>query len=51
MTTLDELKANQVVGGIISFLGGSSLAWKVFSEAWVLGQQREIIIGPKWAGQ
>jgi len=49
-TTVDELKANQVVGGIMAFVGGSSLAWKVFTEAWVLGQQREIIVGPKWAG-
>ena len=50
MMTFDELKANQVVGGIMAFVGGSSLAWKVFIEAWVLGQQRELIVGPKWAG-
>ena len=49
-TTEVELEANQVVGGIMAFIGGSPLAWKVFTEAWVLGQQRELIVGPKWAG-
>jgi GR25 family glycosyltransferase involved in LPS biosynthesis len=50
MTTVEELNTNQVVGGIMAFVGGSSLPWKVFSEAWVLGQQRDIIVGPKWSG-
>ena len=48
--TSEELNKNQIVGGIISFIGGSSLAWKIFIEAWVLGQQRDIIAGLKWAG-
>lgn len=50
MLTANELSQNQVVGGIMAFIGGTSLAWKVFTEAWVLGQQRELIVGPKWAG-
>jgi GR25 family glycosyltransferase involved in LPS biosynthesis len=46
----EEASAQQIVGGIMSFLGGSKLAWKVFSEAWVYGQNRAIIVGPKWSG-
>ncbi len=48
--TQDELAAQQIVGGIMAFVAGSKLAWKVFTEAWVFGQQRDIIMGPKWAG-
>ena len=48
--TADELAAHQVVGGIMAFIAGAPLPWKVFTEAWVLGQQRAIIVGPKWAG-
>jgi GR25 family glycosyltransferase involved in LPS biosynthesis len=48
--TADELAAHQVVGGIMAFVGGAALPWKVFTEAWVHGQRREIIVGPKWAG-
>jgi alpha(1,3/1,4) fucosyltransferase len=50
MLTPEEKTANQTVGGIVSFIGGSKLAWKVFTEAWVLGQKRNLIVGPKWAG-
>ena len=50
MVSPDELAAHQVVGGIMAFIAGASLPWKVFTEAWVLGQQRDIIVGPKWAG-
>jgi len=50
MTTPEELAAHQVVGGIMAFIAGSKPAWKLFTEAWVLGQQRDIITGPKWAG-
>ena len=46
----NELDSNQIVGGIMAFIGASQLAWKVFTEAWILGQQRDIIVGPKWAG-
>jgi GR25 family glycosyltransferase involved in LPS biosynthesis len=45
-----EKEAQQVVGGIMAFVGGAPMAWKVFVEAWSLGQRREIIVGPKWAG-
>jgi len=51
MVTPEELSQHQVVGGIMAFIAGASLPWKVFNEAWVLGQQREIIVGPKWAGK
>lgn len=50
MMTPDELAEHQVVGGILAFIGGAVLPWKVFTEAWVLGQQRDLIVGPKWAG-
>jgi GR25 family glycosyltransferase involved in LPS biosynthesis len=50
VVTPQELAGQQVVGGIMAFVGGAVLPWKVFVEAWVLGQQREIIVGPKWAG-
>jgi GR25 family glycosyltransferase involved in LPS biosynthesis len=46
----EEKSAQQVVGGIIAFVAGARLPWKVFTEAWVLGQQRGILVGPKWAG-
>ena len=48
--THEELCAQQVVGGIMAFIGGASLPWKVFSEAWKYGQQRDVIVGPKWTG-
>jgi GR25 family glycosyltransferase involved in LPS biosynthesis len=48
--TPEEKAAQQVVGGIMAFLGGARLPWKVFTEAWVYAQQRGIIVGPKWSG-
>jgi GR25 family glycosyltransferase involved in LPS biosynthesis len=48
--TAEEKAAQQVVGGIMAFVGGARLPWKVFTEAWVYGQQRGIIVGPKWSG-
>lgn len=48
--TPEELASQQVVGGIMAFVGGARTAWKVFTEAWVYAQQRDIIVGPKWAG-
>jgi GR25 family glycosyltransferase involved in LPS biosynthesis len=50
IVTPDELAQHQVVGGIMAFIAGATLPWKLFTEAWVLGQQRDIIVGPKWAG-
>lgn len=49
--TPEELGAQQVVGGIMAFVAGSRSAWRCFTEAWVLGCQRDLIVGPKWAGQ
>jgi GR25 family glycosyltransferase involved in LPS biosynthesis len=48
--TDSEMAAQQVVGGIMAFVGGARLPWKIFAEAWVYGQQRRILVGPKWAG-
>lgn len=48
--TEDEKQSQQVVGGIMAFVVGAPLAWSVFQEAWVYGQQRNIIVGPKWSG-
>lgn len=45
-----EKSAQQIVGGIVAFVGGSQLAWFVFTEAWKWAQMREVIVGPKWAG-
>ena len=48
--TPQEKAAQQVVGGIVSFLGGHVAPWRLFTEAWTLAQQRNIIVGPKWSG-
>jgi GR25 family glycosyltransferase involved in LPS biosynthesis len=48
--TAIEGESQQVVGGIMAFVGGAVLPWTVFTEAWRLGQRREIIVGDKWAG-
>lgn len=48
--SLEEKEKQQVVGGIMAFVGGAPTAWKVFVEAWKLAQRRELIVGPKWAG-
>lgn len=45
-----ELAAQQIVGGIVSFIGGHEAPWKLFTEAWTYAQQRDVIVGPKWAG-
>jgi GR25 family glycosyltransferase involved in LPS biosynthesis len=48
--TETEKQSQQVVGGIMAFVVGAPLAWSTFTEAWVYGQQRRLIIGPKWSG-
>lgn len=48
--TLAEKAAQQVVGGIVSFLGGAAAPWNLFTEAWSLAQMRDVIVGPKWSG-
>lgn len=45
-----EKQSQQVVGGIMAFVVGAPLAWDVFQEAWTYGQQRNVIVGPKWSG-
>lgn len=45
-----EKQSQQVVGGIMAFIVGAPLAWSTFTEAWVYGQKRNIIVGPKWSG-
>jgi GR25 family glycosyltransferase involved in LPS biosynthesis len=48
--TETEKAANQILGGIMIFRGGSPLAVKFFSESFTFAKQRHIIVGPKWAG-
>jgi GR25 family glycosyltransferase involved in LPS biosynthesis len=45
-----ELKSQQLWAGSLGFLGGSKKALALFDEAWKLGQTKELIVGPKWAG-
>ena len=49
MTESDK-QANQIVAGILAFRAGSSQANALFSEAYSLGKQRELITGEKWSG-
>ena len=48
--TEDELKKNQIVGGLMGFVGGDSRAVAFFEEAWKYGMIRDCIVGEKWAG-
>jgi GR25 family glycosyltransferase involved in LPS biosynthesis len=48
--TAAELSAQQRLGGLVSFRAGSSRAKAFFSEAYSLAHQRNILVGPKWAG-
>ena len=48
--TQEELQQQQLCACTLSFIGGTSLPWKVFKQAWEYGQQRDVIVGPKWAG-
>jgi len=45
-----ERKAKQIWAGAIVFTGGSERAVRIFDEAWVLGQNPDIIVGKKWTG-
>ena len=49
--TADEKKKNQIVAGILVFRAGSEKVKHLFSEAWVWGQNRDVIVGEKWSGQ
>jgi GR25 family glycosyltransferase involved in LPS biosynthesis len=51
LNVTDAEKAdNQILGGIMIFIGGSLLAEKFFSESLAYGKQRHIIVGHKWEG-
>ena len=48
--TADEKQANQIVAGILAFRAGSSQANSLFTQAYSLAKQREVITGEKWSG-
>ena len=48
--TPEEKGKQQIVGGLMAFLGGALNPLKYFTEAWSWGQQRDVIVGPKWSG-
>ena len=48
--TPEEKCAQQIVGGLMAFIGGSLKPLKFFSEAWSWAQQKDVIVGPKWSG-
>jgi GR25 family glycosyltransferase involved in LPS biosynthesis len=45
-----ELTDIQIWAGCIPFLAGHPAATRLFDEAWVLGQNRTLIVGEKWTG-
>jgi GR25 family glycosyltransferase involved in LPS biosynthesis len=45
-----EGEAQQIWAGGMAFVGGAVEPWNIFTEAWKLGQQRELIVGEKWSG-
>ena len=48
--TQGELDEQQLWAGAIACIAGHPLATRIFSEAWTLGQKRELIVGEKWSG-
>jgi GR25 family glycosyltransferase involved in LPS biosynthesis len=48
--TEEEKSKQQIVGGIVAFVAGARLPWKLFQESWKWAQKRNVIVGPKWAG-
>ena len=46
-----ELASQQIQAAIITFRAGSPTALKLFAEAMELAKQRNVLVGPKWAGQ
>jgi GR25 family glycosyltransferase involved in LPS biosynthesis len=48
--TEDEKKENQIIAGILVYIGGHPVAKQLFNTAWKYAQQRDIIVGKKWAG-
>jgi alpha(1,3/1,4) fucosyltransferase len=45
-----ELNSPQIWAGSMAFLAGHPLATRLFTEAWVLGQNPKILVGEKWTG-
>ena len=48
--TDSELKRNQIWAGSLAFIAGHQTSVKLFNEAWTWGQDRDVIVGPKWSG-
>jgi len=48
--TPEELKQNQIVGGIMCFRTGVQKVKDYFNEAWKYAQMRDVIVGEKWSG-
>lgn len=48
--TPDELKEHQIVAGCLAFLNGNARATELFQKAYEWSKQRDVIVGPKWAG-
>ena len=46
----EELKQQQIVGGILAFRAGSEKVISYFNEAWKYAQMRDVIVGEKWEG-
>ncbi len=48
--TEEEKEKQQILAAILCFVGGHNNALQFFDEAWKWGQQRKVIVGPKWEG-
>jgi GR25 family glycosyltransferase involved in LPS biosynthesis len=48
--TEQEKSQQQLMAGLIAFVAGHLVANTLFTEAWKWGQQRDVIVGPKWQG-
>lgn len=48
--TPEELQGQQIVAGCLAFINGNEKATRLFDEAYEWSKQREVIVGPKWAG-
>ena len=45
-----EADTRQIWAGAFAFVAGSAIATAVLDEAWILAQQRSVIVGEKWLG-
>jgi GR25 family glycosyltransferase involved in LPS biosynthesis len=48
--TEDEKKEKQIWAGAMIFRAGAPKVIRLFKEAWVYGQMRDVIVGEKWSG-